>query len=927
MRSVVWCGPTFQPTGYADEVRGMALALHNAGTEITLVPPALESSATFRNSLDPAIRRVLEQCVKRSVAPGFIQVQHGTIDSFSPPNEHAAYSIGRSMFETDSLPSHWVVGANALDELWIPGEFNRQTFAKAGVRTPMHVIPGGIDSQTFRPDIAPMAIPGVRGTVFLSVFEWRLRKGWDVLLRAWADAFTPGDGATLVLRTYPISRADGLDNVTVIRRYIDEYLQSHCGGRSRADVAPIVILGDPVPSQELPSLYTAAHAFVLPTRGEGWGRPFMESMACGVPVMATNWSAHLAFLNNNNGYLIDVDGTEMADCSEVPSYAGQRWASPSATHLTALLRRVHRDRAEALHLGLQARRHMVDEWPWSRVADAISVRLNTIHAQLDDTRTSHTPVAALAKAVQVEGPAPDPCAPESNVALWLAAAGSAASDVNVRLPVVWREKDRGPRPPYSDVMFPFWQGANTTVMENAVLVSVLNGRTSADRLSPPLTGAWVVDTGSTITDSVPPHLVTLLRDQADIVVVPSATARARCEAAGISAHRIHIVSPAVDPDRFSSTRAAFRGSERASTCFLLHGDDREHNDWARAIAAYERAFTADDDVLLRIVAPPGRYAPLSDALRRLTGLIRNGKRHPRLPRIVIQRGTVHHDEIPSLFQATDVFLYTGIASSSAKSLREAMASGTTIIATDTASVRECLHGHDALMVPVDTRGHADLSSLQQAMRDASRDAMAGAVSEHASAFDRTGRNANRTSLDEMVERWTSQQQQLRDIVSCALRLEQWRVLGDAIPASAIPLPLAGAHDVVIVAHASWHTGMAQSIVRTYATAFSAQDDVTLALCIDPAQGIDFELAERMVRDAINAANIETDAAPDVLLIPDMITDDTLHQLRAAATLVVAIRDHAAEASARRTERGVITSLNPDVWLDAVNALRRAAHAA
>ncbi|MEO8271882.1 MAG: glycosyltransferase family 4 protein, partial [Aureliella sp.] len=474
MRSIVWCGPTFQPTGYADEVRGMALALHEVGTDITLVPPALESSANFRNALDPAIRRVLERCVERPVTPGFIQIQHGTIDSFSPANEHAAYSIGRSMFETDSLPSHWVVGANALDELWIPGEFNRLTFANAGIRTPMHVIPGGIDSKAFRPDVAPMPLAGVHGTVFLSVFEWRLRKGWDVLLRAWADAFTPDDDVTLVLRTYPISRSDGLDNVTVIGQYIDEYLRSHCGGRSRANVAPIVILGDPVPAPELPSLYTAAHAFVLPTRGEGWGRPFMESMACGVPVVATNWSAHLAFLNNDNGYLIDVDGTEMADFSEVPSYAGQRWASPRATHLTALLQRVHRDRAEARHLGLNARQHMVEEWPWSRVAEAISTRLSAIHAQLDDRYASHAPVVALARAVQVEGPAPDPCAPETSVPMWLAAADAEVGSVNVCLPVVWREKNRGPRPPYADFMFPYWQGSDTTVSETAVLVSVLD---------------------------------------------------------------------------------------------------------------------------------------------------------------------------------------------------------------------------------------------------------------------------------------------------------------------------------------------------------------------------------------------------------------------------------------------------------------------
>ena len=41
---------------------------------------------------------------------------------------------------------------------------------------------------------------------------------------------------------------------------------------------------------ELPSLYLAVDAFVLPSRGEGWGRPVMEAMAMGLPSIATNWS-------------------------------------------------------------------------------------------------------------------------------------------------------------------------------------------------------------------------------------------------------------------------------------------------------------------------------------------------------------------------------------------------------------------------------------------------------------------------------------------------------------------------------------------------------------------------------------------------------------------------------------------------------------
>lgn len=44
---------------------------------------------------------------------------------------------------------------------------------------------------------------------------------------------------------------------------------------------------------EFPRWYAAADAFVLPSRGEGWGRPHVEAMSMGLPVIATNWSGAL----------------------------------------------------------------------------------------------------------------------------------------------------------------------------------------------------------------------------------------------------------------------------------------------------------------------------------------------------------------------------------------------------------------------------------------------------------------------------------------------------------------------------------------------------------------------------------------------------------------------------------------------------------
>lgn len=57
---------------------------------------------------------------------------------------------------------------------------------------------------------------------------------------------------------------------------------------------------------DMATLYRSADCFVISTRGEGWGMPILEAMACGLPAIATNWSSQVDFFNETNGYPVDV---------------------------------------------------------------------------------------------------------------------------------------------------------------------------------------------------------------------------------------------------------------------------------------------------------------------------------------------------------------------------------------------------------------------------------------------------------------------------------------------------------------------------------------------------------------------------------------------------------------------------------------------
>ena len=182
--------------------------------------------------------------------------------------------------------------------------------------------------------------------VFLSVFAWSDRKGWDVLLRGFFSEFQRQERVCLLLRTY--SKSEGLGQVELgddlsadVRRRIAQFATStFC--RNLEQLAHVAVAGQRLEVQRMPELYAAADAFVLPTRGEGWGRPIAEAMAMGLPTIATNWSGHTLFANDTTSWPVPLAGLSCIDnVQHAGLYARHRWAEPSVAGLRRSMRQVY----------------------------------------------------------------------------------------------------------------------------------------------------------------------------------------------------------------------------------------------------------------------------------------------------------------------------------------------------------------------------------------------------------------------------------------------------------------------------------------------------------------------------------------------------------------------------------------------------------
>ena len=349
------------PTGYAISSRELATALDRNRVHVaykyvygpgTLFPP--EEPKKAETPMVDVFR-------SRRLDTHRPQVVYGQGDIFQ--SNFGDYKVGFTMLETDRIPEEWVRQANLMDEVWCPSTFNAKTFRESGVTRPIHVIPLGIDPGYFNPHIHTSRV--FDGYTFLSVFEWGERKAPEILLRAFNDEFRSSEPVVLVCKIL------NADTSVDVHEQIRRLELKGSGGRIH------VSLNHVVPTYQLGMLYRSADCFVLTTRGEGWGMPILEAMACGLPVIATDWSGQCDFMNVENAYPLAVEKLVPA-VAKCPYYHGFRWAEPSYSDLRRLMRHVYMNREEAWAKGEKASREVLSRWTWDNSAVKIIERLNAI---------------------------------------------------------------------------------------------------------------------------------------------------------------------------------------------------------------------------------------------------------------------------------------------------------------------------------------------------------------------------------------------------------------------------------------------------------------------------------------------------------------------------------------------------------------------
>jgi len=665
---VLWNAPIFDNSGYADESRNFIMGLNREGVNLKLNPITWSNSVA---ELPQQTKRVLEKSTHHSIdySKFIFNISHIFPPHFKISNK--LFNIGRTMFESDSLPTEWVDKCNQMDEIWVPSQFNLDSFSKAGVKSEkLFKIHESIDTELFSDASGKIDdIKSIKRFKFLSVFDWGYRKGWDVLIKAFVQEFKEEE-ASLVLKVWS-SLGKTLDE---IKREILNYLKNEL--KIYKIPSNIVFYDKMISVADFPKLYNSVNAYVSPNRGEGWGRPLMEAMAAGLPTIATNCTGQLEFMSDDNSFLIDCNLTKVHNkaVQEIHTMKGQNWFEPSLSHLQKLMREVFIYNDDVMLKAEKGKENIHENFNQRKIANQITSRLNSIwnekYAKLN-----------LSKTIVWEGGIDSK---------------SSLSIVNDELLSIFilnyenlkilsaekNEKFRGKI--ISEKQF----------FKNTTGIEIHIRHQFPPNLTPPKSGRWVIIQPWEF-GSLPKEWVDVFSKDVDEMWVPSNYVREVYIESGIPKDRVFVIPNGFNPNKFNRNGEKYALKTKKKFKFLFVGGTIYRKGIDILLKAYTTHFKKSDDVCLVIKDMGGNSFYDRQTFTNQINEIINDKNAPDIEYI---DEFLSEEELRGLYQTVDILVHPYRGEGFGLPILESMACGTSVIVTNGGAALDFCNAENSFLV-------------------------------------------------------------------------------------------------------------------------------------------------------------------------------------------------------------------------------------
>ena len=283
----------------------LSIINRNLVIQLTTIYPDWKISITPLDSYDPEYKidkdiiKQLKVLEKAETSEPDIQIRHSYPPIWQWPASDRTKVVYIQPWEYTKVPFEWQYKFETFaDALIVPSNYVAKVFANGGLKPEkLFVVANGYNKELFNTNDNNSDSKYVNKDNFNFVYvgnsQWR--KGLDILINAWKDAFKKFDKACLVIKDNP--KIYGQSNI--LNEIIKMQYKTGC--------SDVVYIDEDLSDKEMAALFKASDVVVHPYRAEGFGMHVQEAMACGcVPIVSADGPTD-DFVTNENGFILPIE--------------------------------------------------------------------------------------------------------------------------------------------------------------------------------------------------------------------------------------------------------------------------------------------------------------------------------------------------------------------------------------------------------------------------------------------------------------------------------------------------------------------------------------------------------------------------------------------------------------------------------------------
>lgn len=265
--------------------------------------------------------------------------------------------IGYWAWELSKVPHEWQFGIPFVHDIWVPSTFTAKAVRSIAENRPVHVVPHpvALRKSVTIPELRSVERPFTVLTFFNAASSFS-RKNPMAVIDAFRKAFGTDASAQLIIKASNLSKfPTGMELIVDAIQEVDN----------------IVLINKTISICEIHKLYNESDVVISLHRSEGFGLTIAEAMLHALPVIVTDWSGNIDFLNAKMGIPIPYNLVPAKDTQGTYHYPNMLWADANIQAAAQALKKLRDDKDYAKRLGQAAAYFGKQAWSTERYTKTV----------------------------------------------------------------------------------------------------------------------------------------------------------------------------------------------------------------------------------------------------------------------------------------------------------------------------------------------------------------------------------------------------------------------------------------------------------------------------------------------------------------------------------------------------------------------------